>query len=157
MPNFTSPKQRQMFVVSLESMGIDIESFHSQLGNYVDSLRAQGFTPEEILATLEAERAQEIGIFKTLSGDIQRQVDVALNRMFQLSSNEPMAEAGKLVQRVLNPAAEHCDTCQYLASLPPMPIEQIEYPGMQATHGETNCAAWCKCTIEPVEEVKVAA
>jgi len=153
MPRFTTKTQQTMFRISLESLNIDMGAFTAQLTNRIDELLAQGFSVDEITASLESAQKDGSGLFKTFTGDIERQVDVGLNRLFQLSSNEPLAQADRLVRRVLDPAAEHCDTCVYLAGLPPMSIDQIEYPSMQLTHGETNCEAYCKCSIEIAEEV----
>lgn len=150
MPTFTYPQEKTMFRLTLENMGIDLDAYTQKVVNYVDGLRAQGFSPEEIVAALEADQKNSIGVFADLRGSIEKQIDVAMNRMFQISSNEPVGESSELVHRVLDPAAEHCDTCVYLANLPPMPISEIEYPGMQTTHGETNCGSYCACTIEAV-------
>lgn len=153
MPNLTTQAERATFRIDLESLSIDIGSFTAQAMNRIDELIAQGFSREEIIRALETDQEKVTGMFKQLTADIERQVDAGLGHQFQLRSNEPLAEANQLVKRVLDPAAEHCDTCIYLAGLPPMPIEEIEYPSMQLTHGETNCGPYCKCTIELVDQV----
>ena len=153
MPQFSTNTERGMFQISIKSLGIDLDEFYRRLTNQIDEMRAQGYSLSEIVNTIETDQSNGIGTFSALKGAIEKDVDIALNRQFQLSSNEPLAQAEKLVKRVLNPSAEHCDTCVYLAGLPPMPISEIEYPSMQATHGETNCSVYCRCTIEIAEEV----
>jgi hypothetical protein len=33
----------------------------------------------------------------------------------------------------------------------PRAREDVPFPGMQPTIGETNCERYCKCTLEPVK------
>jgi hypothetical protein len=99
-------------------------------------------------------------IFKDLLSAVEGELDYGLGLEYQISSNFPagkMPAGAEMVKWTLDPAAEHCDSCLYQASLPARDIATIPVPGSQPTVGEKNCRVYCRCTLEPVMDLEVAA
>jgi hypothetical protein len=112
--------------------------------------RALGRTTEDILSEWEASRKGDLGLMRQITSGIELKLDTAGNTIFQLESNNLEGE-GELFKWTLDPSAEHCDSCLHQASLGARAFQDIPIPTTQPTHGETNCTAYCKCTIEVVE------
>ena len=123
-----------------------------RIQQYVDELMASGMSRIEAVNEIEADLRTRGPLYRSLASDIGLAVDFMANRTFQRASNPPPTaaekEAGAKFVRVLNPDAEHCDSCLYEASLPPKDFDEINLPGQQPTHGESNCREFCMCTIE---------
>lgn len=150
MPELGSQTETNIFRIFLRGFETIADSQQKRVRDFIDQRLALGYSREEIVRQLEIELESSSGIFKELIGAIEKQIDMGLNTVYQVSSNEPLAGVAKLFQWTLDPIAEHCDSCLYQAKLPPRSFDIIPYPSTQPTVGESNCQTYCKCTLEPV-------
>ena len=146
MPEPLANVYDSMFSISINNLGVDIDGFLEKVKNYVIQQEALGFTFQEVIQELEAQQENGLGLFAQIGGDIERQVEDGLNRIFQIESNQGIAE--KVIWQ-LDPEAEHCESCLYQASLGARPINEVPIPGSQPTIGKDNCEIYCKCSLIP--------
>lgn len=150
MPDLRSDIERDAFRVSALKIGLVYDNFERELAAHVQLRRAAGLSDAQIEAELTRAYEAKSGIFGTLIGRAQKEVDTALNLEFQISSNKAQPVSSQVLW-TLNPQAEHCDSCLFQASQGPRDIANVPVPGLQPQHGETNCQEYCRCTLVPVE------
>ena len=160
MPEFQTRQETNLFRVFVKRLETVYDNFEKRLADHVAGELALGKTRTQVLGELTESFENNQSIFKELLGSVEREMDWGLNLEYQVSSNVPtkaLPEGFELVKWTLDPAAEHCDSCLYQASLPERSIAVVPIPGSQPTVGADNCGPYCKCSLEPVVAIERAA
>ena len=150
MPNLSTDVERNFFRVFVRGVNTMADQIEADIRQYFDEQVALGRDPMDILTELEDSRKNGLGLIKSIVGRVEGKVDFGTNTVFQLASNEPLKQSSGLFNWVLDPMAEHCDSCLWQSKQEPRPWDQMPFPTSQEDHG-TNCGRYCKCTIEPAE------
>jgi hypothetical protein len=159
MPSFAQGLEQTFFRVWARRWDTVYDNFEKKLRDHIASQVALGRSQKDVLTELDDSLNNGQMIFKDLIGSVEREMDYGLNLEYQISSNFPagkMPAGAEMVIWTLDPAAEHCDSCLYQASLPARDIATIPVPGSQPTVGEDNCRVYCRCSLEPVMNLEAA-
>ena len=150
MPQLDTATGLNFFRVYVRGWNTLYDEIERESQQYVQEQLALGRTPKEILLELEQSRDNGLGLFRRFAGRVESRMDLGINVTFQLSSNRPV-ETATMYEWKLDPFAEHCDSCLAQSKMGPRPFDEIPYPSSQPTIGKTNCEAYCKCQLVPVE------
>jgi hypothetical protein len=132
-----------MFQVFNEKALSLYDTFYADLRNQFLIDKQLGISPQETLKRLEGQYKNMTGLFGTLNSQLKKELSETLNTTYQYSSNNYGADAKGLYEWVLEPTAEHCDSCLYQAGRGALSINEFPVPGFQSLHGENNCEHYC--------------
>lgn len=147
MPDLTTQTGGNFLKVFVQSWNSFAEQMEQKIFDYFRQQVSLGRSTQDVIRELEESQKAGTGIFKRLMGEAELNLENGLNTVFQIESNNFQAD---LVEWVLDPTAEHCDSCLAQAAKGPRPMDEMPLPSTQPTIGETNCHVFCKCTLQPV-------
>lgn len=139
--------EQGLFKVYVEKMDNVYTHFTDNLRTHLLKQRALGISDNEIIKGLQADQENGQGLFKKLAGDIESNIDETSFGLFGSFSNN-WNDTVNLYDWILDPSAEHCDSCLFQAGRGSLPINEFPIPGTQPTEGATNCNEYCKCTLD---------
>jgi len=145
----TANKIQTSFSVWQNKFEAAYDKFTADLEGRVLTLRSQGLSDAVIMGILERTLTDEVGVFGPFVGDIEKYTDDLSSVIAQTASNSEF-DPEELLDWVLDPTAEHCDGCLERASRPPMTFVEHETEGLPGS-ADTECAEYCKCTLEVAE------
>jgi hypothetical protein len=148
MPQLSTSVEKGFFRVWAQGWNTVYDEIEKEAMQYAREQLALGRSGPDIVAELQRDADNDGGIFRRFAAKVEQRLDLGSNTMFQLSSNRPI-EGAELYEWVLDPSAEHCDSCLAQSRLGPRPFDVIPYPSSQPTVGASNCTTYCKCQIIP--------
>jgi len=148
MPQLSTNTERNFFKIFLQGFNTLIGQAEENGLQYYREQIALGRNPQEVLNEF---KSGDAAVIRQMRGGIETRIDLGLNTVYQVSSNEPLEGVATKFKWTLDPSAEHCDSCIAQAAKEAGDFRSFPMPGTQPTIGETNCARYCKCTLEAVE------
>ena len=148
MPEVATRMEGSVFTLFVKRLNTVYDSFERKMADYVSSRVALGADRNTVLRQILADLENGTGIFEKLLNDAKYEVDFGTNQSYQVAANEALAS--EKVEWVLDPDADHCDSCLAQAGMGARAREEVPFPGMQPTIGETNCERYCKCSLVPI-------
>ena len=148
MPELATRMESNVFTLYVRRLNTVYDSFERRMADYVATRVGLGEDRNVVLRQILVDLENNTGIFEKLLNDAKYEVDFGTNQSYQVAANETIAT--QKVEWTLDPEAEHCDSCLAQAGMGARTREEVPFPGMQPTIGETNCERYCKCTLTPV-------
>ena len=116
-----------------------------------------GFATDMLAGWQEIVLYNEVGarekLIDALAGDIERRVSMSADSFswqgYQLGRVEKIEERGGMFRWVLDPGADHCNTCIAYAAGGPYTLDTL--PGIPGD-APTDCNGGCRCDLIEVEQ-----
>ena len=147
MPELATRTESNVFSLYVRRLNTVYDSFERRMADHIATRVGLGADRNTVLLELLDDLENETGIFSKLGSDAKYEVDFGTNQSYQVASNEGQAKDKVIWQ--LDPEADHCDSCLAQANMGERTWDEVPFPGMQPTIGETNCERYCKCTLIP--------
>lgn len=147
-----SEKSTTVFGIWFETLEARLKQFWFEIGKEIETLRALGFSDEDIFNELSQQLRNRQGIFTRLKGIVESAADKNISVVTQIRANEEQRKSSRLWVWVLDPTVKnHCEDCLRNSKEEPHPFEWWEKLGLPA-YGTTACKQYCHCTIMPKKD-----
>lgn len=137
-----------LFDAMSKQLDTHLTTLLNELRDQIENMVAQGIAPEEITRTLMEDIKQETGIFANLSGKVGSLIDNQFGTMTGVVANNEVADLSNLFEWVVEPTAEHCETCDARDGQQKT-YEEWQKLGLPGA-GTTLCKQYCKCSLMPI-------
>lgn len=139
---------QRLFNISLPKIDSLYGVLEEDINAEIQRMRLLGISDAEIYARLETNLNGSMDLFGRFKGALEKEFDTTIGTTAQLEQNSVLEGMQDLTWQLDPTVQEHCPDCLRNAGSQPKSFDDWALLGLPGA-GNTQCGAYCKCSLEP--------